>query len=57
MFYMIVKMSSGWYGKKIHKVNADDVKAFADSGEPVVIVDDLELFTETTGVEINDIIW
>ena len=57
MFYMFVKMSSGWFGVKMTAICRADVMAFITNGEIVVFADDIEGFAEEIGIEVNDIKW
>ena len=48
MYYVVVKMSSGWYGKyyKDELKAINDVKEHISVGNIVVIADDLEAIAE-----------
>lgn len=53
--YMFIKMSSGWYGKKINVINTGDVFDFVDNGEIVAFSDEIETFADEMGIEVKDI--
>ena len=59
MYYMFVKMSSGWFGKEVLGIKhaSYDAEAHVDNGEVVVFTDDIEAFTDEMGIESDDITW
>ena len=55
--YFFVKMSSGWYGKKISDIASyeTDLQEYVDSGDIIVLSDDIEAFTYLMGISEDDI--
>lgn len=49
--YIIVKMSSGWIGKKLKK--RSEIDEHVDNGDIVCLCDDIENFKEEMGVEVK----
>ena len=56
MFYF-VKLSSGWFGKEIEDVDSasEDIQVHAENGDCVVVVDDVEAFTDLIGISADEI--
>ncbi len=55
MFYMFIKMSSGWYCQKISGISTADTHAHIANGDMVVFMDDIEDFCDTMDVKMEDI--
>jgi len=55
--YYFVKMSSGWYGKKISDIASYeyDLQEYVNGGEIVVLTDDIDGFAEEIGISVDDI--
>lgn len=55
--YSLVKMSSGWFCSKISDIEdgLENIQTHVDSGEPVVLIDDLDYFCDQFKVDSGDI--
>ena len=57
MFYMFIKMSSGWHGKKVSYIKQSYAEEFINSGEMIVYTDDIDEFVEVMGIHKDEITW
>ncbi len=54
----LVKMGGKWYGLEIREIDSDEVDnliAFVESGEPVLLCCDLEEAEELLDIDIDDV--
>lgn len=55
MFYRLIKMSNKWMGLKVDlEEDLENIEEFANCGV-VVIADELEMFCDELGIDMDDI--